>query len=212
MLWDIDRLHEKFTNTVVSLDGLKMLVRNLLKLCNAQKTKQTYDDSDAPTLLALKSVAQNPKLYLRKRVKNLELSKSWLQKSFKETQLHLFMPKLLHKLEREHEGMSSEFCLWVEENYLEIDIFIELVFSPTTTFYKNRNVIPQNSCHRALENPNYVTNTKSQFYKKVNMWCGICLDGIVGPCFIEGKSSFILAHFGKFCIAIYQYIRSRNPK
>lgn len=166
------KLIKKFTETGSVID--------------VKKTKKTYDENDAATLLAVGSVVDDPKLSLRKRAQRLHVSKSLLQKVFKDINLHPFKPRLLHTLEPGDEERRLEFCLWVGANYLENRAFHRLIFfTDESTFCTNGYVSTQNSRHWAFDNPGYVIKRRSQRYKKVNVWCGIFFDRIVGPYFVE---------------------------
>ncbi|KAF2894059.1 hypothetical protein ILUMI_12114 [Ignelater luminosus] len=66
------------------------------------------------------------------------------------------------------------------QNYLKF-----LIFSDEATFTTNGNVSSQNCRFWSKENPNFIINTRSQHYKKVNIWSAITYDKIIGPYFFE---------------------------
>lgn len=187
----IDVFHEKFPNTPVSKKALRRLLKKFNEtgsVMNVKKPKKKYDQNDAATVLAIGSVLDNPKLSLRNRAQTVDLSKSELHTIFKENKIIPFKPKIRHTLEPGDEERRLEFCLWIGEKYLENQRFHRFIFfTDESTFHTNGHVSSQNSRHWAYENPNYVINKGSQRYKKVNVWCGIFYDRIIGPYFIEGN-------------------------
>lgn len=151
-----------------------------------KKQKKKYNEDDAATVLAVNSILESPKLSLRKRSRRLQISKSLLQKIYREIKVHPFKPKIKHTLEPGDEEHRLDFSLWVGEKYLQDRGFHRLIFfTDESTFCTNGHVSTQNSRHWAFDNPNYVIHKRSQRYKKVNVWCGIFYDRIVGPYFIE---------------------------
>lgn len=185
----IDLFHEKFPNTAVSRQSLRKLVNKFNEtgsVLDVKKPKKKYNEDDAATLLAINSIIDNPKLSLRKRSQRLEVSKSHLQRIYMENKVRPFKPRFRHTLENGDEEKRLDFCLWVGENYLVDRSFHRMIFfTDEATFCTNGHVSSQNSRYWAFENPNYVIHKRSQRYKKVNVWCGIFYDRIVGPYFIE---------------------------
>jgi len=185
----IEMFHEKFPNTIVSREALRKLVHkfNLTgSVVTIKKPKRKYNEDDAATLLAVDSVLETPRLSLRQRSGILDISKSQLHRIFKENKVRPFKPRFRHTLENGDEEKRLEFCLWVGENYLIDTRFHKMIFfTDEATFCTNGHVSSQNSRHWAFDNPNYVIQKRSQRYKKVNVWCGIFYDRIIGPYFID---------------------------
>lgn len=50
-------------------------------------------------------------------------------------------------------------------------------------------VSSQNCRYWAAENPNFVINCKNQYSEKVNVWCGILNEQIVGPFFLDNLNA-----------------------
>jgi hypothetical protein len=131
-------------------------------------------------------VIETPKLSLRKRSQRLNISKTHLQRIYGENKVRPFKPKFRHTLENGDEEKRLDFCLWVGENYHVNTRFHRMIFfTDEATFCTNGHVSSQNSRYWAFQNPNYVIQKRSQRYKRVNVWCGMFYDRIVGPYFIE---------------------------
>lgn len=134
------------------------------------------------------SVVEDPKMSLRRRVTELGVSKSILQKVFKENKLHPFKPKFVHTIEPMDDAFRLEFSTWVGENVMEDQFFHhKILFSDEASFTTNGYVSSQNCRYWAEENPNYRINRNNQRYKKVNVWCGILINKIIGPFFFENN-------------------------
>lgn len=153
-----------------------------------KKRKRTHDEEDAATILALDSVEARPKLSLRKRSAQLDnlISKSHLQRIFKENKIKPYKPIFVHELRNDDNALRLDFCLWVGENHLVNRNFCKnIIFSDESTFSTNGKVSSQNCRHWSRENPNFKIVTRSQYYKKVNVWCGIMYGKIIGPYFFN---------------------------
>lgn len=99
-----------------------------------------------------------------------------------------FKPKILHTLELGDEERRLKFCYGLQGEYLNNRIFLnEILFSDEATFTTNGVVSSQNCRHWSAENPEFVISAKRQYSQKINVWCGILKDRIIGPFFFEGN-------------------------
>lgn len=76
----------------------------------------------------------------------------------------------------------------LQGEYLNNPNFLnEILFSDEATFTTNGVVSSQNCRHWSAENPEFIINAKRQYSQKINVWCGILSDSIIGPFFFENN-------------------------
>lgn len=125
---------------------------------------------------------------LRTASLDLNIPRENIRRCLVKNKIKPFKPKFLHTLELGDEERRMEFCLWAQGNYLENRNFLrEILFSDEATFTTNGVVSSQNSRYWSAENPEWVINAKSQYSHKINVWCGILDNRIIGPFFFEGN-------------------------
>lgn len=185
----INKFHERFPTVAISVNGLKKLVKKFTEtgsVQNLKKKKLVHDHEDAATLLVLDSVNTDNQLSLRKRSTELSISKSHMQRILKENKILPFKPTFVHKLEAGDDGQRLLFCLWAGEKILNDRYFYKkIIFTDESTFTTNGIVSSQNCRYWSDENPHFRIVTNSQRYKKVNVWCAIRCDKIIGPYFFD---------------------------
>ncbi|KAJ8955113.1 hypothetical protein NQ318_009006, partial [Aromia moschata] len=95
-------------------------------------------------ILALHSVREAPRLSLRRRVIETEISKSHLQRIFKQNRILPFKPKFRHTLEDGDEAKRLDFCLEMGNRVLnDVGIHKRILFSDESTFSINGVVSSQ---------------------------------------------------------------------
>lgn len=186
----IQLFNEKYEDVSVSRQALKKLIKKFDEtgsVANKKKPRKVYnEEDDAVTIMAVQSVADNPKKSLRQRASELNISHSLLQTIYKANKIHPFKPKFRHTLEIVDHAFRLEFCLWVGENIMERRLFYQnLMFSDEATFSTNGTVSSQNCRYWSKENPNFKINARNQRYAKVNVWCGMLFNRIIGPYFFN---------------------------
>lgn len=185
----ISVFNDKFPDVHPSKTAVKKLVRKFTEtgsVLNKMKKKRTRDEDDAATILVLNSVDENPKASVRDRADEISVSKSEVHRILRCNKLKPYKPKFRHTLENGDDARRLEFCLWAGAKIMENPFFHhDILFSDECTFSTNGVVSSQNSRWWAVENPDYKISCKSQRYKKVNVWCGVLCDKIIGPYFLE---------------------------
>ncbi|KAJ8959861.1 hypothetical protein NQ318_011595 [Aromia moschata] len=91
-------------------------------------TIRGVDKDDAASVLALHSVREALRLSLRRRAIETEISKSHLQRIFKQNRILPFKPKFRHTLEEGDEAKRLDFCLEMGNRVLN-DVFVILGIS-----------------------------------------------------------------------------------
>lgn len=126
----------------------------------------------------------NPNTSLRVASLDLNLPRENIRRCLRKNKIKPFKPKFLHSLEEGDQEKRLEFCLWAQGEYLNNRRFLKcILFSDEATFTTNGTVSSQNTRFWATENPNWVINCKRQYSEKVNVWCGILNERIIGPFF-----------------------------
>lgn len=182
----------KFPNTVLVQSTASRLVKKFLttgSVHNIPKKKKNFDEDDISTVLAMDSLREQPKLSLRKRSEQTLISRSHLQRVYKARKVKPYKVRFLHTLEEGDEARRLEFCLTLGEKILEDrDFQRNIIFSDESTFTTNGVPSSQNCRYWSEQNPDYVINSKRQYFKKVNVWCAVSYRcGVIGPYFIEGR-------------------------
>lgn len=188
----IRRFNMKFPNRVLVKSTVSRLVKKFVTtgtVHNILKKKKNFDEDDVGTVLAMDSLRENPKLSLRKRYEETRVSKSHLQRIYEANKVKPYKVRFRHTLEEGDESRRLEFCLTLGEKILEDRNFHKnIIFSDESTFTTNGVPSSQNCRYWSKDNPNYVINSRRQYFKKVNVWCAISYHcGVIGPYFIEGR-------------------------
>lgn len=187
-----EEFRRKFPGVYVSKVGVHKLVKKFQRtgsVVDIKKEKKQYNEDDACTVLILQSVNENPLLSLRNRAKDLEVvKKSTIQKVLKENKIYPYKPIFNQTLEVGDEAKRLDYCLWVGNEILNVNRnFHKLImFSDESTFSTNGTVASQHVRYWSKDNPEFRIPARSQYFKKVNVWCAISYYGIIGPYFFEG--------------------------
>lgn len=188
----IEIFNRKFPDVYVSVNTLRNLVHKFTvhgDVKDVKKRKKIYDENDAATILVLESVRINPQLSLRTRAKQVGgISKSHVNNIMSENKFYAFKPTFIHKLQEGDDLFRLEFSLLMGERILESRIFHHnIIFTDESTFTTNGIISTQNCRFWAKENPHFKIYTNSQKVKKVNVWCALTYNRVIGPFFLERR-------------------------
>jgi len=126
----------------------------------------------------------SPNASLRNASLDLNVPRENIRRCLKANNIKPFKPKFLHTLQEGDENKRLEYCLWAQGLYLSDRNFLKnVLFSAEASFTSNGVVSSQNCRYWATENPRWVINCKSQYSQKINVWCGILNERIIGPFF-----------------------------
>lgn len=186
-----EEFNAKFPEVTVSRMGIRKLVKKFLEtgsVLNLKKKKIVRDEDDASTVLILDSVQDNPKLSLRRRALQLNMSKSHIQRVLKERKLYPYKPIFNHTLEPGDDEKRLYFCMWMGDEIMENQNFHKsIVFSDEATFSSNGTVSSQHVRYWSDTNPHFRIASKRQYFVKVNVWCAVSYHGIIGPYFFDAN-------------------------
>lgn len=148
------------------------------------KTATTEETS----LNILLSVHEDPHCSLRDLAQQHDTSKKSVHRVLKTNKFHPFKVTLVHELNEDDFDRRIEFC---EDMMERIDndpnILRNLIFTDEATFQITGTLNRHNCRYWAVENPNWMRESKSQYPQKINVWAGILYDQIIGPFFFEGN-------------------------
>ena len=185
----IELFNEKYPAVEISRQSLKKLIRKFDltgDVKNLKKPKKTYNEADVATMLVMESVTEHPKTSLRNRSLEINISKSEIQRVLAANKFKPFKPKKIHILEEGDDKKRLDFCLDIGARIVEDRHFYKnIIFSDECTFNTNGIVSSQNCRFRAQDKPNFTLTTGSQKSKKVNVWCAITINRIIGPYFFQ---------------------------
>lgn len=185
----IRKFNQKYPEVTISNSGAKNMVTKFLKtgsVLNIKKSKKLFDEDDAASVLAVHSAREAPRLSLRRRAIITGISKSHLQRIFKENKILPFKPQFRQTLENGDEAKRMDFCLEMGYRVLEDSNFHKrIMFSDESTFSTNGVVSSQHCRYWSETNPNFRITCRRQYFKKVNVWCAVSYHGIIGPYFFD---------------------------
>ncbi|KAJ8944323.1 hypothetical protein NQ318_016130 [Aromia moschata] len=148
----INKFNEKYPEVRISNVRAKKLVTKFLEtgsVLDIKKIKK-WNEDDAASVLALHSVREVPRLSLRRRAIETEISKSHLQRIFKQNRILPFKPKFRHTLEECDEAKRLDFCLEMGNRVLnDVGVHKRILFSDESIFSTN-GVVSSQHCRKAF--------------------------------------------------------------
>lgn len=131
------------------------------------------------------STMLTPQDSLRRRERDSGISFKTIARILKDTKFHPYRMELHQHLAGDDFRRRLEFCDW---SLGQPDGFHrEILWSDECTFKSNAEVNTWNCRYWSSENPHWLTTIDNQHVWKINVWCGILDDRIIGPIFIEGN-------------------------
>lgn len=111
------------------------------------------------------------------------------QRLLKLHKFHPFKIRLIHELNNEDDpDKRLQFCEEMEAMVAADPHLVERIcFSDESSFFLNGVVNRYNCRFWSTENPHEGRETHTQYPQKLNVWCGIFGDHIIGPFFINGN-------------------------
>lgn len=148
-----------------------------------KKIRRRVRDDRSADIVA--STIIQPHDSLRRRERDSGVSKSTIIRIFQELKFHPYR-MILHQALSDNDGqLRLEFCDWFLN---QPDGFQRnILWSDESTFKSNAEVNTWNCRYWSEENPHWLREIDNQRIWKVNVWCGIIDNQIVGPIFIEGN-------------------------
>lgn len=132
------------------------------------------------------SIAEDPRLSIPRRSQQLGISQTSLQRILhKDLLLHPYKMQLTQELKPRDHGLRRTFVNWVlEMQTIDPDFFRKIILSDEAHFHLDGYVNKQNCRIWGSENPRTIVE-KSLHPKRVTVWCGFWVGGVIGPYFFE---------------------------
>ena len=159
---------------------------NFFKFNDAARNE---DDSEIEDELdVLLHVQEHPKVSLTQRHRDLGFNVNFIRKVLKKHHYKPFKPKFIHLLLPGDMDKRLDFCFWMMGHFEEDRHFSsKILFTDEAMFTTNDIFSSQNSRCWSTENPHWVVECRSQTSEKINVWCGIVNNMILGPVFFDNN-------------------------
>ena len=130
----------------------------------------------------------NPKISIRSAARNLNLAKSVVQRVVrKQLKLYPYKIQRLHALKEEDYGRREEFAeIMLHRANADPDYLRRVCFSDESTFHTSGLVHRHNCRIWGQEKPREIRQWE-RASPKVNVWCGVFIDAIIGPFILKIK-------------------------
>lgn len=169
-------------------------VENQFKV--SHKKTVTNDENSLNVVL---TVTETPQITINKISESTNIESRSIRRILKNNRFHPYKPKFIQVLRDRDYDARFDFCAWYQGNIEEDSNFPKkIIFSDEATFNSNGTVSSQNCRWWATENPKFTIANKDQYSFKVNVWCGIFRNRLVGPFFFrENLNGESYLHFLK---------------
>ena len=147
-----------------------------------KRCRKTVGPADVDEISELFST--NPKISIRSAARNLNLAKSVVQRVVrKQLKLYPYKIQRLHALKEEDYGRREEFAeIMLHRANADPDYLRRVCFSDESTFHTSGLVHRHNCRIWGQEKPREIRQWE-RASPKVNVWCGVFIDAIIGPFF-----------------------------
>lgn len=137
-------------------------------------------------LKVLLSVIEQPKNSTRRLSKELEISRTTIQRILHKEHFRTYIPRLVQKLTEDDYQQRLNFCEIMLDKYeTNVNIFNNIIWTDEATFNLSGHVNRHNSSYWYQENQNIII--EKQIKKPgLTVWGGISSYGMVGPFFTTG--------------------------
>lgn len=134
----------------------------------------------------LLTVTETPRVSIKEISELVEVPQTSVREILKKNRFRPYKPKIVQVLQDRDYDMRFDFCAWYQGKLEDDPGFSKnVLFSDEATFTSNGTVSSQNCRWWADQNPNFTIDAKDQYSFKVNAWCGILNNRIVGPYFFR---------------------------
>lgn len=187
----------EFHNTFPNVpQPTKQTVNNIMRKFRATGSvgRKKYTKREHPvtgeetTIDVLANVRVQPRLSVRKRAAEAGMSTSSMYRVLKANKMFPYKFTRVQELTEQDFQHRMAFCGWFIEQEEENRAFATTIFtSDEASFYLAGTVCTQNTRYWSDVNPHIVRQDHRQVNPRVNVWCGIYKDRLIGPFFIPLK-------------------------
>lgn len=143
--------------------------------------------SEENRLNVVLDVVENPKNSTEQLALNHDMSRYSIQKILKREKFHPYKIHLLQELCEDDFDRRIEFCEVIMDRLNQNPNFVKnILFSDESTFCLNGHVNRHNCRYWSDQNPHWMEQIHTQRPQKINVWCGIIGEHVIGPYFLDG--------------------------
>lgn len=169
----------------------EFLRQNLVKLKATgsvrPRIRQRSKNTAVQENILLESV-ENPNRSTNKIAQAVGCSQTTVWTTLNSNKFHPYKMMSVQQLHDDDCDRRLEFCDWfLEKKRLQPHFQNYILFSDEASFYLNGLVNRQNYRYWSDNNPCWAEDRRGQINPKVNVWCGIFNNRVIGPVFIEGN-------------------------
>lgn len=140
------------------------------------------------TIDVLANVRIQPRLSIRKRAQEAGMSITSMQRILRRNKMFPYKFRRVQELHGDDFQRRMEFCNWfIEQEELNPAFATTILTSDEASFYLAGTVSTQNTRYWSDANPHVIRQDHRQVNPRVNVWCGIYKDRLIGPIFIPLK-------------------------
>lgn len=144
-----------------------------------RKIRQRVQDERSADILA--SAIVDPHDSLRRREIDSGISRSTIRNILKNNKYHPYRLELHQEINDNDIQQRLSFCNWSSSQ--PADFHQSILWSDESTFKSDGSVNTWNCRYWASQNPHWLGTVDKQHVWKINVWCGIINNQIVGPVF-----------------------------
>lgn len=109
-----------------------------------------------------------------------------MHRILKQLQMYPYRAEEHQKLYYQDFERRTIFCTWALQKIIEQPDFSQnVLFTDEATFSNTGGINKHNCRYWATENPHWLREIPHQYQWKLNVWCGIVGERIIGPYFFE---------------------------
>lgn len=151
-----------------------------------KKRKDVSRITEEQVLEVLLSIEENPNTSTREMAREIDMSKSTVNRILHKHKFHPYHMELHQELYGDDFGRRVEFCEHMQGLIHANNRFLDLIiFSDEAAFRSNGSVNRHNMHYYATENPKWLRTVDSQNRWSLNVWGGIVGQYLLGPHFFE---------------------------
>lgn len=152
----------------------------------SQRDRPVTGEQNSTDILA--SVNAFPRVSIRQRAEGANVSKTSVHRVLKRYKQHPYKCQRVQELHGDDFDRRKDFCHWFmtqEDN--NPDFSCSVMTSDEASFYLSGSVNTQNSRYWSDVNPRWIREDHRQVNPRLNVWCGVYKDRLLGPFFIPER-------------------------
>uniref|UniRef100_T1II53 DUF4817 domain-containing protein n=1 Tax=Strigamia maritima TaxID=126957 RepID=T1II53_STRMM len=161
------------------------LIKRFLATGSVQEIKHGRPKSataENNTIDVLASVEVEPKLSVRQHAQASGISKNSVCRILKTNKIHPYKTRFVQELLDRDPVNRLQFCRWAAQQIEQDPQFYKKnIFTDESTFVRHGQVSRHWTYHWSKTNPHNFAHAHSQHIEKLNVWCAIWDDYVIGP-------------------------------